>query len=109
MRPLSVLALLILLTAGCTPRIPAKEDFATSALVAKTEIPPEFADFNRYDPAPNVRQADQICATPYQQFDKTALGAEPGQIVAWHGRCETHVPLLGAWAASWPSAWNPNR
>jgi hypothetical protein len=102
MRPILALALLIPLAAGCTPRIPVKDDFGTSSLIAKTEVPPEFAEFNSYDPTVNALLSDQMCATPYVQLEEKTLGADPGQMPAWRGRCETHVPLLGSWPSSWP-------
>ena len=47
---LSALALTCLLIAGCTPYIPVKDEFSTSALKPTGTIPPEFAEFNNYDP-----------------------------------------------------------
>lgn len=81
--------------AGCTPYIPVKPGFGTSALVAKGDIPPEFAEFNNYDPAVNKLLSDQICATPYQQYEEKSLGATPGGLVHAYGRCRNHVPLFG--------------
>lgn len=81
--------------AGCTPFIPVKDDFGTSAAVPAGNIPPEFAEFNAYDPAINPLLADQMCATPYQPVEDKLLAAEPGRIVAARGRCTTHIPFWG--------------
>jgi hypothetical protein len=91
----SVLLMLLPLLAGCTPYIPVKPGFGTSAVVAKGDIPPEFAEFNNYDPAVNGLLAEQICATPYQLYEEKGLGGAPGSIVQAYGRCRNHVPLLG--------------
>ena len=61
-----------------------------SALRPAGTIPPEFADFNRYDPRLNSLFADQICATPYELQVLKALDAAPGEIVAAQGRCSTY-------------------
>jgi hypothetical protein len=82
-------------SAGCTPHLPVKEGFGTSALVAVGDIPPEFAEFNNYDPAVNTLLADQICATPYQLSEEKAIGGSAGRIVQAIGRCRTHVPFFG--------------
>jgi hypothetical protein len=92
------------LLAGCTPRIPVKDDFGSSALVAKGDIPPELAEFNQFEPKINPQLADQMCATPYTELEDKTLGAEPGQLSAWRSRCQTHVLLLGSWPA-----WLANR
>ena len=81
--------------AACTPFIPVKDDFGTSAAVPAGNIPPEFAEFNAYDPAINPLLADQMCATPYQPLDDKIMAAEPGRIVAQRGRCATHIPFWG--------------
>src|SRR6266850_7600358 len=69
MRHLFALGLLSVLGAnlcgGCTPYIPVKDDFGTSALKPTGNIPPEFAEFNNYEPGVNALLADQICATVY--------------------------------------------
>jgi hypothetical protein len=83
------------LVAGCTPYIPEKLDFGTSAAVPKGAIPPEFAEFNAYDPNLNPVLAQQICATSYQPGDVTASDASPGQLVTAHGSCAIHRPLIG--------------
>jgi hypothetical protein len=101
MRPkMSARALLafLLVSAGvaaCTPFIPVKDDFGTSAAVPAGNIPPEFAEFNAYDPAINPLLADQMCATPYQPLEDKIMAAEPGRIVAERGRCTTHIPFWG--------------
>ena len=63
---LLTLVLVAPLVAGCTPYIPERLDFGTSAAAPTGDIPPEFAAFNNYDPAVNPVLATQICATPYQ-------------------------------------------
>ena len=100
MRPILVLALLLPLAAGCTPRIPVEDDFGTSALVPKGHLPPEFSAFNRYDPKINAQLAEQLCATPYTELEGKALAAEPGELAAWRGRCQDHVLFFGS-APSW--------
>ena len=93
MRVLFALVLLPLLVAGCTPYIPVKDDFGTSALVAVGDIPPEFAEFNAFDPAVNTLLADQLCATPYQPLEDKSVGAASGRLIQARGRCRTHIPL----------------
>jgi len=99
MRALPVVVLLSSLgaamTAGCTPSIPVKDDFGTSALVASGKIPPEFAEFNAYDASVNPVLADQMCATQYQPLEEKSLSATPGRLVQANGRCRTHVPIFG--------------
>ena len=75
MRVFFGLLLLLPGIAGCTPFIPVKDDFGTSALVPVGDIPPEFAEFNAYDPGVNPLLADQICATPYQPLEDKSVGA----------------------------------
>jgi len=91
MRHLYALGLLSVLGAnlcgGCTPYIPVKDDFGTSALKPTGNIPPEFAEFNSYDPAVNALLADQICATVYIPLDDKSLRASPGELIAGEGRC----------------------
>ena len=94
MRALLIFAVLTAL-AGCAPYIPVKDDFGTSALAPVADIPPEFAEFNQYNPAINALLANQLCATPYQLLEEKALGATPGVIVQARGRCRTHLPLFG--------------
>ena len=97
MRSIFFLVLAAPLVASCTPLMPMKDDFGTSAAIAKGPIPPEYARFNAYDPGANALLADQICATPYEPRDVAVSNASPGQLAAAHTRCATHVPLIGAW------------
>ena len=92
---LVVVLILSPLMAGCTPYIPVKDDFGTSALAPAGDLPPEFAEFNVYDPAVNTLLADQLCATPYQPLEEKSLGAASGRLVQARGRCQTHIPLFG--------------
>lgn len=101
MRSLPALSLICLLAAGCTPYIPVKDGFDTSALKPTGTIPPEFAEFNNYTPQVNALLADQICATPYQQQVQRSAEAAPGEIVAATGRCQTYV-IFGGLASSGP-------
>ena len=84
------LALPVILIASCTPYIPIKDAFGTSALKPTGNIPPEFAEFNNFDPQVNAVVADQVCATPYLLLTEKSLRASPGEIVAWSGRCEPY-------------------
>jgi hypothetical protein len=84
------LALPVILITGCTPYIPIKDAFGTSALKPTGDIPPEFAEFNNYDPQVNAQLNDQVCTTPYILFTEKSLRAAPGEIVAWRGRCEPY-------------------
>jgi hypothetical protein len=95
MRLTLALALVSPLVAGCTPYLPAKLDFGTSAAVPKGEIPPEYAAFNAFDPSVNSVIANQICATPYRPADVATNDASPGQLVTAHGTCATHQPIFG--------------
>jgi hypothetical protein len=95
MRALLAVVLLSSVAAGCTPYIPVKDDFATSALVPAGDTPPEFAEFNVYNPQVNQLLADQYCATPYQPLAVQSLGASPGRLIEARGRCQTHIPLWG--------------
>jgi len=95
MRGFLALVLLPAIVAGCTPYIPVKDDFGTSALAPAGDIPPEFAEFNVYDPAVNGLLADQICATPYRPLEEKSLGASSGRLIQARGRCQTHIPLFG--------------
>ncbi len=94
MRALAAL-LLSTLVLGCTPYVPVKDDFGTSALAPAGDIPPEFAEFNNYSPAVNGLLATQMCATPYQPLEEKSLDAAAGRLVNARGRCITHVPLFG--------------
>lgn len=93
MRALLALALLSAVAAGCTPYIPVKDDFGTSALAPAGDIPPEFAEFNNDNPAVNTLLANQLCATSYQPLEEKSLAAAPGRLVQARGRCRTHIPL----------------
>lgn len=98
MRALLAFALLsaaAVLETGCTPYIPVKDDFGTTALAPTPGIPPEFAEFNNFNPAVNVLMADQICATSYEPLEAQTLGASSGKLVDARGRCRTHVPIVG--------------
>ena len=75
---------------GCTPFIPIRDAFGTSALKPTGNIPPEFLEFNNYDPHANTVIADQTCATPYILRTEKSLRASPGEIVGWSGRCEPY-------------------
>jgi hypothetical protein len=98
MRLIFALMLVGPLAAGCTPYMPLKTDFGTSAAVPKGDIPPEYAGFNAYDPSVNGLLANQICATKYHPSDVTVSDASPGQLVTAHGTCAPHVPIIGNWA-----------
>ena len=92
----ALLAALLLsssLLTGCTPYIPVKDDFGTSALAPAGDIPPEFAEFNSYEPRVNALLAQQICATPYQAIDERGVAAAAGRLEQARWRCATHIPL----------------
>lgn len=95
MRASLAIVMLLAATAGCTPYIPVKDDFGTSALAPAGDIPPEFAEFNAFDPAVNPLLSDQLCATPYQPFEAKTLGASSGRLIQARGRCQTHIPIFG--------------
>jgi hypothetical protein len=95
MRLLLALLLLAPFVASCTPRIPVKDDFGVSALSPSGELPPEFVEFNAYDPSVNPLLADQLCATPYEPLEAKGLDATPGSLMQLRGRCRTHVPFFG--------------
>ena len=95
MRALLAVVLLSAVAAGCTPYIPVKPDFGTSAAVPVGDIPPEFEAFNVYNPRVNALLADQVCATPPQPLELKTLAAPTGRIVQARARCETHIPILG--------------
>ena len=78
------------LFAGCTPNIPVKSELGTSALKPTGNIPPDFAEFNSYDPEVNTLLADQICATPYIALADKSLRAAPGELIASQGRCRPY-------------------
>lgn len=95
MRPLFALAVVSALLAGCTPYVPMKADFATSGLAPAGDIPPEYAAFNRYDPAVADVMAKQICATAFSPRESGTLDADPGRLVTRRGTCAPHQPILG--------------
>ena len=95
MRVFRAVAVLLPLIAGCTPTIPVRDSFGTSALQPGENTPPEFAEFNAYDPTVNPLLAEQLCATSYQPIEEKAVVASPGNMLAARGRCRTHVPLFG--------------
>ena len=99
MRQLFALGLSSLLLAGlfngCTPNIPVKDAFGTSALNPTGNIPPEFAAFNNYDPSVNALLAQQSCATPYSPLADKSLRASPGELIAESGRCEPYEITIG--------------
>ena len=68
----------------------SRTHFGTSAVRPTGNIPPEFLEFNSYDPQVNAVIADQICATPYILNTEKSLRATPGEFVAWIGRCEPY-------------------
>jgi hypothetical protein len=95
MRLSFALALVVPLVASCTPYIPMKADFGTTAAVPQGPMPPEYAKFNNYDPKVNGVLADQICATPYRPDTVVPIDASPGQLVHETGTCATHQPVFG--------------
>jgi hypothetical protein len=98
MRHLPAFALTCLLIAGCTPYIPVRDEFSTSALKPTGTIPPEFAEFNNYNPQVDPLLADQICATPYERQVLKSAEAAPGEIVDATGRCQTYATALSKFA-----------
>jgi hypothetical protein len=94
MRSLLAFALLPVLLGGCTPEIPVKPDFGTSALRPTANIPPEFAAFNNFDPRINPLLADQLCATPYVRQVETTNPAVPGALVTMTGQCQEYAVSL---------------
>jgi hypothetical protein len=95
MRLLFALVLTAPLVAGCTPYIPERMDFGTSALAPKGETPPEYAAFNNYDPNVAGMLASQICATEYQPRAVVVADANPGQMITATGTCAPHRVLIG--------------
>jgi hypothetical protein len=79
------------LAGGCTPYVPVEESFTTSALKPTGNIPPEFAQFNNYNPELNALLADQVCATPYIPLQKKSLRGAPGELISETGRCQPYV------------------
>jgi hypothetical protein len=97
MRTVPALALCSLVIAGCTPYIPVKDAFGVSALKPTGTIPPEFAEFNNYDPRVNMLLADQICAMPYELQVEQSAPAAPGEIVGASGHCQRYyvsIPIV---------------
>jgi hypothetical protein len=92
MRSVFALTLLIGLLGGCTPEIPVKPDFATTALKPTGNIPPEFSGFNNYQPGVNPLLDRQMCATPYVLQVEQMAAAVPGTIVTATGQCQTYFP-----------------
>ena len=91
-RTIGVLSVLLAnLSGGCVPYIPVEDAFTASALKPTGNIPPEFAEFNKYDPEVNTLLADQLCATPYIPLYERSLRASPGELIAGTGRCRTYV------------------
>lgn len=95
MRAFFALAVAPLLLIGCTPGIPTDDSFGTTALAPVGPIPPEFAEFNNYNPGVNAELQYQACATSYQPLDRKVIGANPGELEYAGGRCRTHIPLIG--------------
>ena len=95
MRASLALALLLPVLAACGTPIPAKDEFGTTALVATHDVPPGFAEFNRFEATANDALADQICATPHRPLQEKAIPAVPGTFEHLINRCQTHVPLFG--------------
>jgi hypothetical protein len=82
------------LAGGCTPYIPVEATFTTSALKPTGNIPPEFVEFNNYDPGVNTLLAAQICATPYIPIYEQSLRASPGELMAETGRCRPYLVTI---------------
>jgi hypothetical protein len=87
-------AFLANLVGGCTPYIPVEDAFTASALRPIGNIPPEFIEFNNYDPEVNAILAGQICATPYIPLHEKSLRAAPGELIAETGRCRPYVASI---------------
>lgn len=83
--------LLANLAGACTPYIPVEDAFTTSALKPTGNIPPEFVEFNSYDPEVSALLADQVCATPYIPLQERSLRAAPGELIAKTSRCRPYV------------------
>jgi hypothetical protein len=96
MRGFLIPALAALVLAGCGTPIPSKDGFGASALIAVGDVPPGFAEFNRFEAATADYIAGQLCATPFQRLEATALEATPGRFEQLVARCRTHVPLFGS-------------
>jgi hypothetical protein len=107
MRIAIALVVLPVLFAGCSPNIPVKTDFGTSALVPSGDTPPEYAEFNSYDPGTGPLVAQQMCATPYVAAEQKSVDAAPGVIVAGRGSCQEHIPFFGSTNPMPPWLQNP--
>jgi hypothetical protein len=94
MRRLLALALLPALLAGCADYIPVKDDFGTSALKPSGPMPPEFVEFNNYDPRTNALLSHQMCATQRVVQTQKTDPAEPGELVNWIGPCTPYRVTL---------------
>jgi hypothetical protein len=94
--------LLTNLPSGCTPYIPVKDAFGTSGLRPSGNIPPEFAEFNNYDPSVSTLLAQQSCATPYILLSYKSLRAAPGELIAASGRCQRYEVWLS-------TLWDPEQ
>src|SRR6516164_4404416 len=79
---------------GLHPYIPVEDAFTTSALKPTGNIPPEFVEFNNYDPEVSTLLATQICARPYIPYYEKSLRASPGELVAETGRCRPYVVTI---------------
>ena len=90
MRLFSFVLVALTLLGGCTPFIPIKDAFSTSAVKPTGNIPPEFLAFNNFGPQTNALISDQLCATPYLLNTEKSARATPGELVAWRGRCERY-------------------
>jgi hypothetical protein len=109
MRIAIALAVLPVLIAGCTPNIPNRPDFGTSALAPSGDTPPEYVQFNSYNPATGPLVADQLCATPYTADKQKSIEAVPGEIITGRGSCEPHVPIVGEGNPMPPWLQNPEQ
>ncbi|MGD9617208.1 MAG: DUF1206 domain-containing protein [Alphaproteobacteria bacterium] len=96
MRGFLASALVVLVLVGCGTPIPSKDDFGASALLAARDVPSGFAEFNRFGAATHDYVAEQLCATPFQRLEETAMEASPGRFEQLVTRCRTHVPLFGS-------------
>src|SRR5437588_11292843 len=87
-----VVWLVLLVWAGvtaCTPFIPVKDDFGTSATAPAGDVPPGFAEFNAYNPGINPLLADQMCDTTYEPNQENNVAAFGGRIVQANVRVAT--------------------
>ncbi|HZU89793.1 MAG TPA: hypothetical protein VE993_11100 [Stellaceae bacterium] len=105
MQRFCLVALLAALLAGCADYIPVKDGFGTSALRRAGKTPPEYAQFNNYDPGVNALLTHQICATPYVLLEQKIEPAVPGELIAWRGPCQPYVITR----YNWPEHLLPSR